>query len=208
MILCFNSFKKDVHLVVVKDVAPPQSITTMRITVLEATMIPIITNKRTTMKETMIIVSTMMLKKVIDIMAIIVIDLEETVDKAMIDRAMEITEEVTMIESGKAIEIGPMVGEIGTIMTTKLKIMVMTEIIRVIEETGLGEIEMIIEVEEMAVEGGITMMVITILEIGDAEEMVVIIKTTTMNQRRERFIFHRKNLMTKVPYLETMCQWE
>lgn len=201
---------KDVHLVVVKDVAP-QSITTTQITVLEATMIPITTNKRTTTKEAMIIVSTTMIKKVIDIMAIIVIDLEET-DKAMINRATEITEEVvTMIEGGKVIEIGTMVGEIGTILTAKLKIMVMMEIIRMIEETDLGEIEMIIEVEEMAVEGGMAMMVITtILEIGDAEETMMILKTTTikMNQRRERFIFHRNNLMTKIPYLETMCQWE
>jgi len=192
-------------------------------------MVPIIANKQ--MRKTMIVMSTTKMK-IIDIMA--VISLEETIDnEAMIGRVMEITEE-TMIEmaivGGKAIGIETIVGETGMIMMVKLRIMILMEVIKMIEGTDLGETEMIIEVEEVAVtietemvmimevEEVVVMeeteivtmiMIMMIPKTGDAEEMAVNRKTATikMNQRRERFIFHQNNPMMKIPYLETMCQW-
>lgn len=172
-------------------------------------MTPITTNKQITMREATIIILTTKIVKIIDIMVIIVIDLEETTDKAMIDHVMEMTK---VIEGGKAIGIEIMVGETGMIMTAKLKIMAITEVIKTIEGTSLRE--MIIEKEvAVTVERGMTMMIMVvtkILKIEDAEEMMVSLEKamTKMSKRKERYTFHRKNLMMKISYLETMYQWE
>lgn len=194
----------------VKDVAQICIQTTTQVTASEAKTTLIMTNKRMTTRKAIIILTTKIVKK-INLTVIIVIDLEETTDKAMIDRVMEMTE-VIMIEGGKAIRIETVVGEIGMIMAAKLKIMAMTEVIKTIEGTDLGE--MIIEVEEVAVtERGMAMMIImvtTILKIGDVEEMMVSLEKAMikMNQRKERYTFHRNNLMMKISYLETTYQWE
>lgn len=172
-------------------------------------MVLIATNKQTTMRKTTIIIL-IRIMKIINIMTIIVvIDLEAT-DETMIDHVMEIVE-VIMIKGGKAIGRG-IVGETGMIMMVKMKIMAMTEPIRMIEGTDLGETE-IIEVEEVEVmvEGRMTTMMVTIiLKIKDEEETVVNLQKMMikMNQRRERFIFHQTNLTMKVPCLEMMYRWE
>jgi len=172
-------------------------------------MVPIIANEQ--MRKTMIVMCTTKMK-IVDIMAII--NLEETIDnEAMIGHVMEITKEtmIEMIVGGKAIGIETIVGETGMI-TVKLRIMTLMEVIRMIEGTDLEETEMIIEVEEVAVtietemvmimeveevavmeeiEMVIVIMIIMILKTGDAEEMVNLkMATIKMNQRRERFIFH------------------
>lgn len=200
--LCFNSLKKDAPLAVVKDVAQSCT-TTTQIATLEVTiMAPTRANKQTRIAS----LPTTMILKMINLMTIIVINLEEIIDNEviMIGRVMEITE-VTMIEvivGGKVTEIETMIGETG-IMTAKPKITV----IRTIEGTDLGETEMITEVKEVeaTVETEVTMITM-VPTIEDAEETVMSLAMTRMkNQRRERFIF-RQNTITTI-YLETMCRW-
>lgn len=164
-------------------------------------MVPItikqMTAGRKTMRKTMIIIQTMKIMKIIHTM--VIIDLKETTDKAMIDHVMEITE-ATVSENGRATGIGT-IGEIEMIMA-KLKIMA-------IEETDQEETEMTIGMEEVVVmvEKGMTMIMV-IPKREDVEEMVILEMTMKSNQRRERFIFRRNNLMMKSHYLETMYRWE
>lgn len=166
-------------------------------------MVPVTINKkmtagRKTMRATMIIIQTMKIMKIIHTMAII--DLEET-DKAMMDHVMETTE-ATVSENGRVTGIGTTIGDIEMIMV-KLKIMA-------IEETDQEETEMTIEMEEVAVtvEKGMTMTLVIPKREDVEEEMVILERTMKSNQRRERFIFRRNNLMMKIHYLETMYRWE
>lgn len=175
-----------------------------------------------------------LIMKIMDLKVIIAKDLEEaTDDKTTIDHVMEIIEVTAVMEmivGGKAIEIETIVGKIEITMMAKLRVIDTMEIIRTLDRTDQEEIEMIIEVEEVAVMVGIEMAMkkTMIGRTEDAEETVIVgiemmMKKTMigrtegaedtiikkgimkMNQKKGKFIFHQSNLMTTV-YLEMTCQ--
>lgn len=175
----------------------------------------------------------MLIMKIMDLKIIMAKDLEEaTDDKTTIDHVMEIIEvtaAMEMIVGGKAIETETIVGRIEITMMAKLRVIGMMEIIRTIERTDQEEIEMIIEMEEVAVmvgkemvmkktmigrtEGveetvmvGIEMMKKTMIDRTEGAEETVVKKTIMkMNRKEGKFIFHQSNLMTTV-YLEMTCR--